>query len=105
MPGETALPMLEADLRILSSESRRSESLTGQITGWLSGPEYPQIKESAERAMVKLRALGNTENPDAVQKYSKVDHNSFIYLENCSGCCAPHIEEFSQPCPRHLACT
>ncbi len=64
--------MLVADLRILSSESRRSESLTGQITGWLSGPEYPQIKESAERAMLKMRTLGNNEDPDAVRKHSKV---------------------------------
>ena len=72
MPGDNAFPMLEADLRVLSSESRRSESLTGQITGWLSGPEYPQIKESAERAMLKLRTLGNKEDPHAVQKQSKV---------------------------------
>ncbi len=72
MPRESALPSLEADLRILSAESRRSESLTGQLTGWLSGPEHPQIKESAERAMLKLRTLGNNEDPEVLAKHRKV---------------------------------
>ncbi len=72
MPRESALPSLEADLRMLSSESRRSESITGQLTGWLSGPEHPQIKESAERAMLKLRTLGNNEDPEVVTKHTKV---------------------------------
>ncbi|BDA41918.1 Protein MON2 homolog [Coccomyxa sp. Obi] len=71
MPRESALPSLEADLRILSAESRRSESLTGQLTGWLAGPEHPQIKESAERAMLKLRTLGNNEDPEVLAKHRK----------------------------------
>jgi hypothetical protein len=72
MPRDSALPSLEADLRLLSSESRRSESITGQLTGWLSGPEHPQIKESAERAMLKLRTLANNEDPEVMAKHRKV---------------------------------
>lgn len=43
--------VLESDLRQLSSDARRSEG----FVGWLSGPEHPQIKEAAERALLKLR--------------------------------------------------
>ncbi|KAK9810126.1 hypothetical protein WJX72_005196 [[Myrmecia] bisecta] len=56
MAGEGFLAVLESDLRLLSGESRRAEGLAGQLTGWLSGNEYPQIKEAAERAALKLRS-------------------------------------------------
>ena len=55
MKGSNPLSVLEADLRLLSGESRKAESLTGQLTGWLSGPEHPQLREAAERALLKLR--------------------------------------------------
>ena len=54
MKGSNPLSVVEADLRLLSGESRKSESLTGQLTGWLSGPEHPQLREAVERALLKL---------------------------------------------------
>ena len=72
MGGEHALAQVEADLRLLSSESRKADSLTGQLTGWLSGPEHPQIKESAERAMLKLRSIASSNDPATAAKHRKV---------------------------------
>jgi hypothetical protein len=51
--------VLENDLRALSSEARKTDSLATQITGWLQHTDYPQIKESAERAVLKLRAVAH----------------------------------------------
>lgn len=49
---------LEADLRGLSAEARRTDgSLATQITGWLQHTDYGQIKESAETAALKLREV------------------------------------------------
>lgn len=49
--------VLEADLRILSSEARKQESLAQQINSWLSHQDHPQVREAAERAALKLRAI------------------------------------------------
>lgn len=51
--------VLEADLRTLSAEARKTDSLATQITGWLQHTDFPQIKESAERAVLKLRAVAH----------------------------------------------
>lgn len=51
--------VLENDLRALSAEARKTDSLATQITGWLQHTDYPQIKESAERAVLKLRAVAH----------------------------------------------
>lgn len=51
--------VLEADLRALSAEARKTDSLATQITGWLQHTDFPQIKESAERAVLKLRAVAH----------------------------------------------
>ena len=72
MAGDSTLSWLETDLRQLSNESRKAESLTGQLTGWLSGPEHPQIKESAERAMLRLRTAAKSEGPGAALRTKKV---------------------------------
>ena len=72
MGADNALAQLEADLRLLSSESRRADSLTGQLTGWLSGPEHPQIKESAERAMLRLRSMASSDDAETAAKHRKV---------------------------------
>jgi hypothetical protein len=49
--------VLEADLRALSSETRKTDSIATQITGWLQHTDYQQIKECAERALLRLRAI------------------------------------------------
>ena len=72
MKGSNPLSVLEADLRLLSGESRKSESLTGQLTGWLSGPEHPQLRESVERALLKLRTPLNPADEEALAKQRKV---------------------------------
>ena len=76
--GERFKALLVADLRTLSSEARRSDSLAGQLTGWLSGPEYPAIKDAAERTLLKLL---NEEDENAVDK--KVS-------QLCIGSCTLH---------------
>ena len=59
---------LETDLRLLSAETRRSEG----FTSWLTGPDFPRIKEAAERGVLKLRSTsGRQESAESVQK-SKV---------------------------------
>lgn len=62
MSSEVIASALESDLRLLSSEARRADGLASQLTGWLSGPEHPQIKEAAERAILRLRSFGARED-------------------------------------------
>ena len=68
---------LEADLRLLSSEARRPDSLAGQLTGWLSGPEHPLIKEAAERAVLKLQSGVGAEDALQQLQQSKVSRLEF----------------------------
>lgn len=56
---QTFFEVLENDLRALSAEARKTDSLATQITGWLQHTDFPQIKESAERAVLKLRAVAH----------------------------------------------
>ena len=72
MKGSNPLSVLEADLRLLSGESRKAESLTGQLTGWLSGPEHPQLREAAERALLKLRTPLDPGDDEASARQRKV---------------------------------
>ncbi len=60
--------VLEADLRQLSSDARRSDG----ITGWLSGNDHPEVKEASERAVLKVRSFSNSPNPVAQIRASKV---------------------------------
>ncbi len=59
---------LESDLRMLSTETRRSES----FTSWLTGPDYPQLKEAAERGVLKLRSTTGRPALAATTHSSKV---------------------------------
>lgn len=67
-PRDNLSAALETDLRLLSAETRRSEG----FTSWLTGPDFPQIKEAAERGVLKLRSTtGRSSSAETVQK-SKV---------------------------------
>lgn len=77
MAGEGFLAVLETDLRLLSSEARRPDSFAGQLSGWLSGSEHPEVKEAAERAVLKLRSLSS--KPDALEALRA---NKVLYLES-----------------------
>ena len=72
MSSEAFVASVESDLRLLANEARRSESLAGQLTGWLSGPEHPIIKELAERAVLKLQSLAGAEDTVQQLQHSKV---------------------------------
>jgi hypothetical protein len=71
---------IETDLRLLSAETRRSEG----FTSWLTGPDFPQIKEAAERGVLKLRGVTgrSSESVDAVQK-SKAGHTVHFIKQTC----------------------
>ena len=43
------------DLQALAQEARRPDSLTGQLTGWISGPEHPIVRDACEKALQKLQ--------------------------------------------------
>lgn len=65
--------VLESDLRALSAEARKTDSnLATQITGWLQHTDYAQIKDSAERAVLKLRAISQDGGGLAAVRESKV---------------------------------
>ena len=72
MSTEAIAGTLESDLRLLSSEARRADGLASQLTGWLSGPEHPQIKEAAERAILRLRSFSAREDGLEHLRNSKV---------------------------------
>ncbi len=67
--AESLSAVLETDLRLLSAETRRSEG----FTSWLTGPDFPQIKEAAERSVLKLRSVTgkSADSAETLQK-SKV---------------------------------
>lgn len=78
---EPILEALEVDLRALSAEARRSDGVAGHISGWFSGPEHPQIKEAAERTMLRLRSLSGQEDELDAARTSKVVHDFNFPLE------------------------
>ena len=45
---------LLADLNALASDAKRPDSLAGQLTGWISGPEHPSVKDAAEKVIREL---------------------------------------------------
>ena len=47
------LQILENDLRLLSAEARRNDG----FGGFFSGASFPELKEAAERAILKVRSL------------------------------------------------
>ena len=91
MSTEAIAGTLESDLRLLSSEARRADGLASQLTGWLSGPEHPQIKEAAERAILRLRSFGSRDDGLEHLRNSKVRQPfSRIVVHvacSCPACC------------------
>ena len=69
---EPLLEALEADLRALAVEARKNDGVAAHITGWFSGPEHPQIKEAAERTMLRLRSISAKDDGLDHAKTSKV---------------------------------
>ena len=47
------LQLLEADLRGLSAEARKNDG----FSGFFAGHAFPEVKEAAEHAILKLRSL------------------------------------------------
>ena len=68
----TFFEVLEADLRALSAEASKTDSLATQISGWLSHTDYPQLKEASERAAMKLRTITPDKSGIAAVRNSKV---------------------------------
>ena len=66
MAHDGFIASLLSDLRVLSNEARKAEGLAGQLTGWISGPEHPAIKEAAERASLKMKGLQTEATGEAV---------------------------------------
>lgn len=56
---------LQVDYRQLITDTKRSEGLSSQITGFFSGPENPAVKEAAERAILKVRSFSG---PNVIQR-------------------------------------
>lgn len=83
--------VLENDLRALSAEARKTDSLATQITGWLQHTDFPQIKESAERAVLKLRAVAHEgRGVEAVRtQVGPVSQQVLFYLD--AFCSSLHI--------------
>ena len=52
---------LLTDLNQLALEAKRPDSLAGQITGWISGPEHPSVKDAAEKVIRQLSESSWTE--------------------------------------------
>ena len=57
MADSTYFEVLDADLRLLASEAKKTDSLATQITGWLSHTDFAAIKEAVERSSLALRAI------------------------------------------------
>lgn len=87
---QTFFEVLENDLRALSAEARKTDSLATQITGWLQHTDFPQIKESAERAVLKLRAVAHEgRGVEAVRtQVGRAD----AYMQAYSTCCSATAE-------------
>lgn len=47
---------LLADLRTLSLDAKKPDSLTGQLTGWISGPEHPLVRDACEKTVNRLQS-------------------------------------------------
>ncbi len=65
---------LIGDLKVLAQEAKRPESLAGQLTGWISGPEHPSVKDAAEKVIQRLEEDGWVEF---------LDDNEVLLIATC----------------------
>lgn len=56
---DTFCQQLDSDLRLLSAEARRLEGAFHQIAGLFHSSDAPNIKESCERALQRLRIISS----------------------------------------------
>lgn len=72
MSAEAFINVLEQDLRLLSSEARKSDGFTSQITGLFHHSDAPNIKDLVEKTLQRLRQHQRDRTPLQVVKYDKV---------------------------------
>ena len=68
----TFFEVLDADLRLLASEAKKTDSLATQITGWLSHTDFAAIKEAVDRSSLALRAIAQDGGGVAAVRANKV---------------------------------
>lgn len=54
---ENLYQLIETDLKLLTTEARKSDGFAQQITAFIHHSEVPQIKDGCEKASMKLRNL------------------------------------------------
>lgn len=54
---ENLYSIIETDLKLLTTEARKSDGFAQQITAFIHHSEVPQIKDGCEKASMKLRNL------------------------------------------------
>lgn len=103
---QAGLPaMLEAEFRQLSQDARKSEGLAS----FFSSADHPEVKEAAERAVLKIRSVADA--PDVLEQLrgAKVRPRRGLWAGRtgsicCSGVCralhrAVHLYEAKPPAP------
>lgn len=69
MASDQFISVIEGDLRQLSQDARKAEGLAGFFS---SSDHSPQVKEAAERAVLKLRSFSDQDNALEQIRNSKV---------------------------------
>lgn len=66
------MALIEADLRALSAEARKADNLGHQLTAIFTQSDLSGIKDSAERAVLRLRSIPRDESPAALRDAGEV---------------------------------
>ena len=57
---ETVINVVETDLRLLTAEAKKADGPMQSVIGFLHHSEVPQIKDGAEKALLKLKLISQT---------------------------------------------